>query len=148
MQLSAGKGIAINGTTISSDAVTTITAGQGISVSGNEITNDGVLSLTSASTNLVVTHDTSGNYVIKDANGGAGGVIGLDSPDNSITITNDGAGSYHLVVNQSALPGGVSGTGTAGQLAVFSGASSLTSANLMQGTGVSITTGRDRSHWD
>jgi len=78
-------------------------AGNGIAVNGSTISNGGVVSLAAGSSNLTVTHDSSGNYTVSNS---TSGLLG--------------------------------GTGTPGQIALFSTSQSLADSILNQ-SGSSLT---------
>ncbi len=80
INLVAGTGITISGTTISNGGITSLNAGNGISVSGNTISNSGVTALTSNDGSVAITPNGSGSFDLSVVNGGPGTTAVLLSP--------------------------------------------------------------------
>ena len=84
-----------------------LVAGNGIGISGTTITNNGVVDLASGSGNLVITRDSNGNYTITDTSTGAGGNVLLgpasaqtDTSNNpSLHVNKTGTGNFLQFAN-------------------------------------------------
>jgi hypothetical protein len=102
-----GTTIGVNGSTIASDALSSLQAGNGISVTGGQITNAGVVALTSTGNSIRIIPEGNGVFDLEDSNGGSGGVTSIGSSNNSLNVTNDGSGGYNI---QLATDGVVAGS--------------------------------------
>ncbi len=118
VSLTAGNGIAIVGTTVTNNGVTSvggvagdITLGPGLSLTGATLQATGVQSLTSGSVSLTVTDDGAGNLTITSAGGGGAGTV-------------------------------TSGGGTNGAIPMFTGAQNIEDSVITQ-SGGNITVGGD-----
>ncbi|MEI9913654.1 MAG: hypothetical protein WDN66_01455 [Candidatus Saccharibacteria bacterium] len=119
-------------------------SGSGIGINGTTITNQGVISVTSASTNLVVSQDGSGNYTLNDnsvVNSGSAGDIALITGGQTISGSILSQSSNLLTDSGDLLVSG--NTVNSGNLTVDGNFFANTIEQTASGNNVSISAGTD-----
>lgn len=154
VSLTAGNGIAITGTTVTNNGVTSIggqagdiSLGTGLTISGTTLQTTGVQTIVSGSPQLTVTNDGAGNYTVTSAAGGSGTVSSSGGTANTIPMFTAAQNIENSILTQSGTTitvGGslnVTGALTLGTpLAVANGgtgASGLSTNGVIVGNGTS-----------